>query len=68
VPEFTQRWVPCQHCLQRIKLFSLDGEFDHVVWMHQDHDQQHPYRECETQEIVAVAIKGLSVAHPVITS
>jgi hypothetical protein len=66
--ELKQRWVPCQYCLERVKLFSVDDEFNHVVWMHQDSDDQQPYRECDSDKVLAHSIQGLNVAYPFLTT
>ena len=65
--DLKQRWVPCQYCLQRVKLFSVNDEFDHVVWMHQESDEETPYRECKKQAIIEFVISGLNVAYPFLT-
>lgn len=64
---FTQRWVPCQYCLERVKLFSINDDFDLVVWMHQESDDQEPYRDCKVDAIQTHAINGFNVAYPFIT-
>ena len=45
--ELKARWVPCQYCGQRIKLFTDDAHWDtQYTWMHQPSDDQEPYLKC----------------------